>query len=164
MKKSVLVAASGVVAVMSWTITGAAADAQEPLSSGKASLTDSILPGPRYEMRTDDGDPGGKVEFWTVGDHVRVTDTQADGKSVEVVVWNVTKDPNKKEYVLLNDGGKDYEEWGHGNVAQPWNLAEGSCFLFRIRLLDNGKPLHDSTDYAHWRNYNDTTQNCDGVE
>lgn len=149
---------------MSWTITGAAAEAREPLSSGKASSTDPILPGPRYEMRTDDGDPGGKVEFWTVSDIVRVTDTQADGKGVEVVVWNVTKDPNKREYRLLNDGGEGYPEWAFGSVGQPWNLAEGSCFRFMIRLVDDGKPIPDSTDFAQWRNYNDAEQECDGVE
>lgn len=164
MKRSALVAASGVAAVMAWTITGATAEAREPLSSGKASLADPLIPGPRYEMRTDDGSPGGKVEFWPVGDVVRVTDTQADGKGVEVEVTNVTKDPNKFEYPLLNTGGEGYEEYAFGNVGQPWNLAEGDCFLFMIRLVDNGKPILDSTDYAHWRNYNDTKQECPNVE
>lgn len=118
---------------------------------------------PHHWMYTNDSGPNGaKVDFWPRGDQVRLCDHQSDGARADLVIWNVTKDPDQKEYPL--------QASGHGVcstraavLGQPFNLAEGHCFRFRIRLLNNGNEVAGSRDVAQWRNYNNSKENCDGV-
>lgn len=44
--------------------------------------------------------------------------------------------------------------------GQPYNLAEGHCFRFRIRLVREGNVVDGSADTAKWRNDNNTKRNC----
>ncbi|OLT31855.1 hypothetical protein BJF79_08660 [Actinomadura sp. CNU-125] len=114
-------------------------------------------------MYTEDDNPGGKVDFWPQGDIVRVSDRQDDGAAVEVTVRNETKDPDKHEYKERFQGagfGKEFR----ASMGQPWNLAEGHCFWFRIRLIKNGEVISDTKDTAQWRNYNNRKKECPGVE
>jgi hypothetical protein len=164
MRKAFVVAASALAAVMPWTLTTTAAHAQDSLSGREPPPIEPAADGPRFEMLTDDGDPGGKVEFWPVGDVVSVLDEQSDGKGVEIDVWNVTRDPDTKEYGFTNTAGEGIGEMVWASLDPRYNLAEGDCFRFRIRLVDNGEVVSGSTDNAQWRNYNDTKQECPDVE
>jgi hypothetical protein len=73
---------------------------------------------------------GGRIDFWPVGDRVRVCDTEADGMSVKHSVFNRTKDPDVREYfgaITLGAG----HCWEHfADFGQPDNLAEGDCSGF----------------------------------
>lgn len=164
MRKAFVVAASALAAVMPWTLTTTAAHAQDSLSGREPPPIEPAADGPRFEMLTDDGDPGGKVEFWPDGDVLSVLDQQADGKGVEIDVWNVTRDPDTKEYGFTNTAGEGIGEMVWASLDPRYNLAEGACFRLRIRLVDNGEVVPGSTDDAQWRNNNDTKQECPDVE
>ncbi|MFF6980309.1 hypothetical protein ACFZAV_21965 [Streptomyces sp. NPDC008343] len=132
-------------------------------SDGEADLNTVV-----YFMETNDGDPGGMVTFFTDWDKVQLDDQQADGKSVQLTVWNETKDPDQYEYTIKASGDGERVEV-HDGMGQPWNLAEGDCFKFRIQLVDgpNETVVAGSTDYAQWENTNGISglvEDCDGVE
>ncbi|MFF3558245.1 hypothetical protein ACFYXL_33080 [Streptomyces tsukubensis] len=117
---------------------------------------------PHHWMYTNDrSDKGGRVDFWPQGDKVRLCDTQSDGAHVDLVVVNVTKDPNQKEYGLEIGGAGCCQEVDSSNAGA--NLAEGDCFKFVIRLIKDGREVVPSEDKAQWRNYNNSERNCDGV-
>lgn len=114
-------------------------------------------------MYTNDaGDKGGRVDFWPIMDEVKFCDTQADGARVELKVWNVSKDPDQKEYTR-SIGGKGECFVRFGEEGQPYNLEENACIRFRIRLVKNGREVDGSQDSAQWRNYNDANAKCEGV-
>jgi hypothetical protein len=119
---------------------------------------------PFFAMETNDGgQQGGVVYFEPVSDEVSIHDRQSDGKYVELDVWNVTHDPNTKEYRLSTKG--DNSANVDASMGQPWNMAEGDCFRFRIRLVSsNGDIVPGSADFAQWRNNNNTEQQCPGVD
>lgn len=50
--------------------------------------------------------------------------------------------------------------YADASMGQPWNMAEGDCFHFRVRLVDNGKVVPGSTDHAYWRNNNGNQTGC----
>ncbi|MFC4005233.1 hypothetical protein ACFS2C_26490 [Prauserella oleivorans] len=137
-----------------------------------ASIDDSVGPspaddfGPNRTMYTDDGNPGGWVYFQTVGDLVQLGDRQEDGAGVELDIWNVTNDPDTYEYGMYAGNGDDTYIYADASMGQPWNMAEGACFRFRIRLVDNGRVIPGSTDTAQWRNVNTdgTDIDCPGVD
>ncbi|QTI90518.1 hypothetical protein [Streptomyces sp. AgN23] len=126
----------------------------------------SIKAGPHYRMYTDDSDNGGWVEFFTVGDEVRMGDRASDGRGVEIDVWNESSDPDSYEFGWYKGRGKGKWQYSKASMGQPWNMAEGDCSKFRIRLVDNGNVVPSSTDYAQWWNRNGAGQggNCDSVE
>ncbi|MGC9541842.1 hypothetical protein [Streptomyces sp. UG1] len=148
---ALLLAAAGIVAAPS-----AQADEQAPTVSAD-------LRGPFFAMETNDsGQQGGVVYFEPVGDEVSIYDQQSDGKYVQLDVWNATHDPNTKEYRLSTKG--DDEAHADASMGQPWNMAEGHCFRFRIRLVSpNGEIVAGSADWANWRNNDDSRQECPGV-
>jgi hypothetical protein len=163
-KRAFVVVVSAVTTLVSGTFAGSAAHAREPHPSGTAPVVEAVTDEPRFEMLTDDGDPGGKVVFQPVGDVVSVVDEQADGKGVEIDVWNVTRNPDTHEYGFVNTAGNGIGDTVWGSLAPRYNLAEGACFRFRIRLVDNGEVVPGSTDNAQWRNYNDTQQECPDID
>jgi hypothetical protein len=167
---ALLLAAASVV-----TAPSAPADEQVPAAlSGTASASADESPRQRpvyFQMHTDDGNPGGYVTFHPGGpevkeDLVTVSDIQNDGKDVELDITNVTRDPDTKEYGLLTTGEDAPSPQGHAGMGQPYNMAEGHCFEFRIRLVDedSGDVVRGSTDYAQWRNNNEETDECGGVD
>ena len=167
MKKTTSMAVVATATVLPWTLVAAPAQAHEQADRAAAPVSASALaadhPGPHHWMYTDDDNPGGRVDFWPQGDIVRISDTQDDGAAVEVTVRNETKDPDKGEYKRMFEGagwGKEYR----ASMEQPYNLAEGHCFWFRIRLIKNGEVVSGSKDTAQWRNYNNTDKECPGVE
>jgi hypothetical protein len=118
-----------------------------------------------FQMETDDDRPGGRVLFDPDGDVVQVWDQQDDGKDVEVDVWNATHDPNTYEYGIVNRSGTDIVIEATEDMGQPWNMAEGHCYRFRIRLVDHNtnNVVPDTTDFAQWRNKDGATEQCSGV-
>src|SRR5437899_12594670 len=55
-----------------------------------------------HTMHTDDGDPGGRVEFTANGDVVRLCDIEADGWAVGLYVYDVNQ--NLYKYGLQAGG------------------------------------------------------------
>ncbi|WAP55044.1 hypothetical protein [Streptomyces sp. S465] len=92
----------------------------------------SIKAGPHYHMYTDDSDNGGWVEFFTVGDEVRMGDRTSDGRGVEIDVWNESSAPDSYEFGWYEGRGKGKWQYSKASMGQPWNMAEGDCFKFRI--------------------------------
>ncbi|GAA1157133.1 hypothetical protein [Streptomyces javensis] len=118
--------------------------------------------GPHFTMNTNDDNPGGKVSFWPKGDIVWLNDTQADGKGVELDIWDVTDDPDTYGYGLTNVLGNGTRT---GLADYIWNMPEGHCFRFRIRLLNGDGPevVPGSTDNAQWMNKDGSAEECPGV-
>ncbi|MFF5264268.1 hypothetical protein ACFY4C_35535 [Actinomadura viridis] len=172
MKKATSIAVFTAATMMPWTLAVVPAQAHERSAltspggyatpeSGPAPTADH--PGPHHWMYTDDDNSGGRVDFWPQGDIVTISDMQDDGAAVEVTVRNETKDPDKREYRETFQG-YGWSKTFRASMGQPWNLAEGHCFRFRIRLIKNGQVVDKSKDIAQWRNYNNTTKECPGVE
>ncbi|MBA2948633.1 hypothetical protein [Streptomyces himalayensis] len=119
-------------------------------------------------MWTNDGDPGGYVYFDPYGDIVIAHDSQNDGKDVHVTVWDETKDPDDFRYDLYTDGDYDgSNSSAEGSWGVPYDLAEGNCIKFRVRLVDENDHsvvVSGSTDYAQWRNNNTDPADCSSVE
>ncbi|MGV2919614.1 hypothetical protein [Streptomyces alfalfae] len=148
--------------ISGYTATGVAPKGEIPTEE-----VVSLRPeGPNFHMYTDDGAHGGYVEFYPRGDYVGLTDRTGDGRSVEIDVWNETKDPDKYEFGFVERRGDNHTTYSDASMGQPYNMAERHCFKFRIRLVDNGSVVPGTTDYAQWRNYNENggNQNCDDVE
>ncbi|MFV2176721.1 hypothetical protein ACFHW2_18255 [Actinomadura sp. LOL_016] len=165
MKTTTSMAVVAIAAVLPWTlaVAPAQADVRPAPTAARTSAMAADHPGPHHWMHTDDDNPGGRVDFWPQGDIIRISDTQDDGAKVEVTIRNETKDPDKREYKRSFEGAG----WGieyRASMGQPYNFAEGHCFRVRIRLIKNGEVVSGSKDNAQWRNYNNTTKECPGVE
>jgi hypothetical protein len=115
-------------------------------------------------LATGDDNPGGYVTFQPGDDKVELCDSQADGASVELDVWNVTKDPDVYEYGMSESHADLSCNIVNAAMGQPYNLAEDHCFRFRIRLRKNGNIISGTTNSAQWRNYNNTRDTCPGVD
>lgn len=119
-----------------------------------------------FNMKTDDGNPGGSAHFWPDGDRLTVCDIQHDDDAyVQFSVINVTKDPDVFEY-RVEDGG-DADCGSHsGWEGQPYQLAEGDCFEFHVWLerSSDHAMIPGSADSAQWRNYNHAKRECPGVD
>lgn len=153
-----LLAAAGVVSASSAHAEERGAAGENPLGPTAADW---------FQMHTDDDNPGGVVQFVPEGDLAVLLDLQDDGKDVQLDVWNATRDPNSYEYRLRTRGGITSSDEGRASMGQPWNLAEGDCFRFRIRLVEPGTAedvVPGSTDYAQWRNVNGAVEECSGVD
>lgn len=121
-----------------------------------------------YIYTADEGDTGGQASIQFDGDKVKIWDRQDDGKDVQLDVWNVSNDPDTHEYRLRTEtgyGGTGSVDAGDG---QPWNLAEGDCFRFRIRLVEpetKDDVVPGSTYSEQVRNHNSGgARQCSGVE
>ncbi|WP_328418159.1 hypothetical protein OG470_31380 [Micromonospora sp. NBC_00389] len=110
--------------------------------------------GPHYWMYTNDGNPGGRVDFWPDGDIVQVCDVQADGAHVNVVLHDI-----------FTGAGYSVQASGNGNCTTrrasqggSYDLNERSssrgCYLFNIRLWDDIHYVSGSEDKAAWWNDN----------
>ncbi|MGI5350400.1 hypothetical protein ACQEU8_19805 [Streptomyces sp. CA-250714] len=147
-KRWIRTAATGVACLGAVAVTASPAQAAEP----------------HHWMYTNDsGANGARVDFWPRGDEVKLCDKQSDGARADLKIWNVTKDPDQVEYDLQASGDEVCATRGEV-LEQPFNLAEGDCFRFRIRLLNNGNEVDGSRDIAQWRNHNNSTENCDRVD
>ncbi|WP_262706397.1 MULTISPECIES: hypothetical protein [Streptomyces] len=101
-----------------------------------------------HEMKTDDGDPGGKLTFNSDGDKIKVCDEQADG-------WSAVA------YVINPDGSTRYSlsARGNGNCTPRsaddggrYNLHDGTDYTFRVCLDHDGSGTGDDRfcDSARW--------------
>ncbi|NSC22640.1 hypothetical protein FM076_16260 [Streptomyces albus subsp. chlorinus] len=105
-----------------------------------------------YGMETDDGNPGGRIEFRTLGDVVSVSDQQAgDGFGAIGYVYEYVNSTTRGDLVYsLRDDRAD----GVPAVARAsdgHNLTEGRTYWFRICLIGNGQGL-EYCDWAAWSN------------
>ncbi|WFB11318.1 hypothetical protein LRS74_32990 [Streptomyces sp. LX-29] len=145
--------------IVQWSRRGgimAGAVALTILGAGPASAD-----GPHYTLFTSDDNPGGAVEFFTDGDMVRLTDTQADGKDVEVDVWDVTPEPDVYKFGFYNrHGHREQPVVSEASDGAPYDLAEGHCIKFRIRLVNDGSStvVPGSTNWGRFRN--GSYENC----
>ncbi|MER7694989.1 hypothetical protein [Streptomyces sp. NPDC097610] len=108
-------------------------------------------------LYTSDDNPGGVVEFFTGGDRVRLMDVQADGKDVEVDVWDVTPEPDVYKFGYYNRYGDHVQPVGSdASEGGPYDLAERHCIKFRVRLVNGGssKVVPGSTNWGRFRNNN----------
>ena len=111
--------------------------------------TPAYAAGPDEAMNTEDGDPGGRVEFTKYGDRVRVCDKEADGYSVWMAVYD-HDDNDKFVYQLeARKNGTCLEVYA--NLAPEYNLKEDRIYKFAI-CLDNGEYFKHYCDYAYWTN------------
>ena len=115
--------------------------------------------GPHHWMYTNDDNPGGRVDFWPDGDIVKVCDLQADGHRVTVQVSRWYPGDYHSDYRVEAVGNGDCTTV-RASMGQPWNLLEGACMHFDIRLFDNGYLNFDSPDEAAWWNDNNDKGNC----
>ncbi|WP_129843141.1 hypothetical protein [Streptomyces sp. RFCAC02] len=94
-----------------------------------------------HTLHTDDGDPGGRLQFEAYGDIVRICDIEADGWAVGVqiirkVAW---------------DNSYTFQVGGNGNCAErrasqgyPFDMTEGHQYEFTVFLAkDGGRAYHD---------------------
>ncbi|MEU4211062.1 hypothetical protein AB0F13_13880 [Streptomyces sp. NPDC026206] len=112
---------------------------------------------PHYTLHTSDANPGGAVEFFTDGDMVRLTDVQADGKDVQVDVWDVTPEPDVYKFGFYNrNGDRGQPVVSDAGMGAPYDLAEGHCIKFRVRLVNDGSStvVSGSTNWGRFRNTN----------
>lgn len=112
--------------------------------------------GPHYWMYTNDGTPGGRVDFWPDGDIIQVCDIQADGAHVNMVVTHI-----------FTGAGFSIQASGNGNCTTrrasqggAYDLVERGvgkgCYRFNIRLWDDIHYVQGSEDKAAWWNDNST--------
>lgn len=102
-----------------------------------------------HEMKTDDGDPGGKVTFNSDGDKTTVCDEQADGWSAVAYVIN----PNgTKRYGVRASGDGNCRTRSADNGGR-YNLSDGTHYTFRVCLDHDGSGTGDDRfcDSARWQ-------------
>ncbi|ANZ40975.1 hypothetical protein BBK82_38325 [Lentzea guizhouensis] len=100
-------------------------------------------------MYTDDGDPGGKVEFTANGDVVKLCDIEEDGHSVYLRVRDSNSNAVQYTYTI---GGEGRCQTFRASLGEPYDLTEGRAYDFRICLSKNGS--HSYCDDATWKNQN----------
>ena len=102
-----------------------------------------------YSMKTDDGDPGGKVEFTTNGDVLKVTDIEADGWGVKA--WVIKKSTGNVVYTI-QAGGTGNSKTARASDGGSHNLAEdsGSTAQYKFRVC-----LHKENSNAYCDDAND---------
>jgi hypothetical protein len=100
-------------------------------------------------MNTDDGDPGGRVEFTKRGDRVRVCDKEADGYSAWVGVYDHDKGDKHVYDLYARQNGTCIEVYA--DLAPKYDLTEGHDFKFVV-CLDNGEYWKHYCDTAYWSN------------
>ena len=117
--------------------------------------------GPHYWMYTNDNfsPHGGKVDFYSDGDHVKLCDTRADGRRVHLLV----QDADNRYTVLyyLEASGNGVCDAAHASDGGSHNLPEGHCIYFDIWLTDSGVYILGSEDTAQWANDNEFKYNCE---
>lgn len=98
----------------------------------------------KYTMHTDDGDPGGKIQFQPNGDWVRVCDIESDGWKV----WgSVGTSPGTGDLDVLWRGG-------NGNcMTHNYNLPEKRLY-FEVCLQHYEDGPLQYCDTSSWLNKN----------
>jgi hypothetical protein len=114
--------------------------------------------GPHYWMYTDDSRNGGRVDFWSNGDHVLLCDIEADGRSANLRVADASNAFITLYY--LKASGNGVCDAAHASDGGTHNLPEGHCIWFQIFLTDNGDFVSGSGDTAQWANDNEFAYNC----
>ncbi|BAU87876.1 hypothetical protein SLA_7010 [Streptomyces laurentii] len=108
-----------------------------------------------YSLSTSDDNPGGAVGFFADGDVVELGDIQADGKDIEIDVWDVTPEPDVYKFGFYNRKGyRNGSVYTDASMGAPFNLAEGHCIKLRIRLVNAGSTtvVNGSTNWGRFRN------------
>jgi hypothetical protein len=138
------------VAVVSMSLFGRSGIASAADSVEYTDITyDPAVSGPHYWMYTDDGNPGGKIDFWPNGDIVRLCDTQADGKYAHATyIWSVNNHIHSVDLETVNGNGTC--------VVSRQDIPEEKCVFFVILL---GPDFPAWEDDAYWLNDNDVKAN-----
>lgn len=155
MRKFVPVAAVALVPALSSMVALAPAHAE---SRAPAQRHSSAVAGPGkiWNVAT--------FEFKPRGDRVELCDTKADGRGARLRIYNVTKDPDVREYTLTNTRGNNHCITRSAADGQPWNMAEKHCFRFTIWSVDDGERVSEKY-WWQYRNYNnDGPRLCTGVD
>jgi len=114
--------------------------------------------GPHYWMYTDDDGNGGRVDFYSVGDHVKLCDIRADGRRAHVRVADASNAFITLYY--LEASGNGVCDAAHASDGGRHDLPEGHCIWFQIYLTDAGEYVSGSGDVAQWANDNEFKYNC----
>lgn len=99
-----------------------------------------------YTMHTNDGDPGGLIQFAANGDYVQVCDVEADGYAVRGVVVDYT---GNHSYTLT--AGSNGACSVTSAATSGRDLAENTCVTFRVALYKNGGD-NQYEDVSSWYN------------
>ncbi|MGH3373663.1 MAG: hypothetical protein ACRDP6_02880 [Actinoallomurus sp.] len=102
----------------------------------------------QYTMHTDDGDPGGVVQFAPSGDYVHLKDIEADGWAVHLSVTDATTGKHKYS---IQVGGKNRYIDRSATMGSEYNLAENHIIKFTICLAKSGHKL-SYCDTSKWGN------------
>jgi hypothetical protein len=101
-----------------------------------------------YTMHTDDGHPGGVVQFAPDGDYVHLKDIEADGWAVHLSVSDATT--GKAKYSIQVGGNNNYVDRS-ATMGSKYNLAENHSIKFTICLAKTGHSL-SYCDTSKWAN------------
>ncbi|MFF5161341.1 hypothetical protein ACFY3N_35030 [Streptomyces sp. NPDC000348] len=107
-----------------------------------------------HSMETDDGNPGGRLEFRTLGDIVTVNDQQAnDGHAAIGYVYEYVNSTTRGEllYSLRDNGSDGIPAVARASDGGSHNLREGRSYWFRICLIGPEDGL-SGCDWAAWSN------------
>jgi len=118
----------------------------------------NALSGPHYWMYSDDSNSGGRVDFWSDGDHVKLCDVRADGRTAQLKVADATTGYNI--LYTLTASGNGVCDAAHASQGGARNLPEGHCIWFQIYLTDSSTYVSGSADTAQWANDNEFAFNC----
>jgi len=104
------------------------------------------------EMKTDDGDPGGRVQVSWYGDIVTICDIEADGWGVYLSVTDVSQNLFKYSFWVGGNGNCTTNRASEGGTH---DLREQNYFEFKIclRKADEGGVNLSYCDYSTWKNY-----------
>ncbi|WP_416975357.1 hypothetical protein [Streptomyces sp. 4F14] len=98
-----------------------------------------------HEMHTNDGDPGGRVQFTRNGDIVRVDDLEADGYAAKLFVYN----PNGTTRYTVQAGGTGTSKTVRASDGGVYDLVEGTAYTFKICLHQtSGDSYCDTATWA----------------
>lgn len=117
-------------------------------------INPNTISGPHYWMYTDDGNSGGRIDFWPNGDVFELCDIQADGHGVHagVAPLPITAG-NTFGLSVAGNGSCAVSRGSQGGVH---DLPEEACINVWIGI--NSLPEYD--DGAYWVNDNDIKANC----
>jgi hypothetical protein len=101
-------------------------------------------------MYTDDGDPGGRVQFKAYGDIMRLCDIEADGYAVYLEVWDYNTGALQYNY-QIGGNGRCIEL--RASLGGKYDLTEGHAFRVKISLAKDGYGGY-YRDEAIWLNDN----------
>ncbi|MFB4300553.1 hypothetical protein [Actinomadura sp. NTSP31] len=107
------------------------------------------------KVSTDDGDPGGRVEWTAYGDVVKVCDIEADGWAAKVFVgYFVSGFPPVHDSYSLQAGGNGTCKTARASDGGSHDLPEGKQLSITVCLADSSHPQGTYCDWIEPYNNN----------